>query len=48
MYWLIIALTVKLHNIILCLQGVEYNGHFASAAICPVGIDPDGWVAMSR
>ncbi|CAM9338518.1 unnamed protein product [Chrysoparadoxa australica] len=29
-------------------RGVEYNGHFANVAICPVGIDPDHWMDISH
>ncbi|CAN0435576.1 unnamed protein product, partial [Discosporangium mesarthrocarpum] len=28
-------------------QGVEYNGHFANVAICPVGIDPESFTNVS-
>jgi trehalose 6-phosphate synthase/phosphatase len=29
-------------------KGVEHNGHFANVAICPVGIDPEQWTAMTQ
>ncbi len=29
-------------------KGVEYNGHFAHVAICPVGIIPEHWTTMAR